>query len=329
MNEQNLSSQMPENLDERQPVKRPGKQNSIVPRSSVAGRALVSVVAIMAFLASLTLGAVSLVSATAQSWQSDIAREITIQVQPIEGVDLDAQLVKAQQVVGSFSGIVSITILDDETTIALLEPWLGSGFDMAELPVPRLISVQIDENAPPELAKMREKLQQQVKGASIDDHRNWVDRLNTMARATIVGGLLIFSLVIAATVLTVVFATRGAMAGNKTVIEVLHFVGADQGYIASEFQRHFLLLGLKGALSGGVMAILVFFIAGLWTGKNIADPSVEQVTALFGTFSVGVWGYVSAVVLIFAIAFMCALTSRYTVLRHVGSLERSGIEEEM
>src|SRR6201982_2373823 len=61
----------------------------IVPRASIAGRALVAVVAIMTFLASITTGAVLLGSASAAEWQSEVASEITIQVRPAPGRDLD------------------------------------------------------------------------------------------------------------------------------------------------------------------------------------------------------------------------------------------------
>ena len=69
-----------------------------------------------------------------------------------------------------------------------------------------------------------------------------------MAAAAVAGGLGIFGLVLAATVLSVAFATRGAMASNRPIVEVLHFVGAKEAYIASQFQRHFLVLGLKGGI---------------------------------------------------------------------------------
>jgi len=49
-------------------------------------RALVAVVAIMTFLASITTGAVLLVSASAAEWQSEVASEITIQVRRRQGV---------------------------------------------------------------------------------------------------------------------------------------------------------------------------------------------------------------------------------------------------
>src|SRR3981189_737273 len=61
----------------------------IVPRASIAGRALVAVVAIMTFLASITTGTVLLVSASAAEWQSDVASEITIQVRPSAGRDVE------------------------------------------------------------------------------------------------------------------------------------------------------------------------------------------------------------------------------------------------
>lgn len=299
------------------------KPHSIVPRANVAGTALTLVIAIMAFLASLTLGAVTLVNDTARGWQSDIAREVTIQVRPVEGQDMSEALAKAQEIAGTLQGVTSVNVVDTETTARLLEPWLGDGLDLKELPVPRLISLGIDENNPPEFQRLREELSSNLKGASLDDHRAWVDRLTTMARATIVSGTLIFALMMAATVLTVVFATRGAMAGNKHVIEVLHFVGAEPRYIASQFQRHFLLLGLKGAVAGGALAIVAFLIIGFWTRRNMADPTADQVSALFGTFSVGPWGYAGTIVLVFAIGLLTALTSRATVLRHVGGLDAS------
>ena len=89
----------------------------------------------------------------------------------------------------------------------------------------------------------------------LDDHRGWIERMRAMAGTAVAVGVAILVLVIAATMLSVTFATRGAMATNKPVIEVLHFVGAKNGFIAGHFQRHFLLLGLQGGALGGGAAI--------------------------------------------------------------------------
>ena len=111
------------------------------------------------------------------------------------------------------------------------------------------------------------------------------------------------------------------MAGTKEVIEVLHFVGAEQAYIAKQFQWHFLVLGLIGAVAGGFLAIIVFLSLGFWATKSVADPTADQMSALFGTFAVGPSGYIATVLLIFGIAGLTALTSRFTVLRHLNTLD--------
>ncbi len=303
----------------------PRTSHSVVPQGSIAGRSLTLVIAIMAFLASLTLGAVSLVSDTARSWQSDIAREITVQVRPVAGAsaDMEQRVLLARQIAGGTPGIASVSVVDDEATRRLLEPWLGSGMVLDELPVPRLLRLSINRASPPDLSALAAELADAVPGASLDDHRSWQGRLATMARATVLAGGVIFLLMLAATVLTVIFATRGAMAGNRHTIDVLHFVGAERNYIAAQFQRHFLWLGLKGGLAGGVVAIAVFVALGLWSGRDVADPVADQAFALFGTFAVGWTGYTGVVALVFAVAVLTALTSRYTVLAQVGDLDGS------
>src|SRR5690348_18070661 len=80
----------------------------IVPRASIAGRALVAVVAIMTFLASITTGTVLLVSASAAEWQSEIASEITVQVRPAAGRDLDRDAAAAAAAMRAQAGIVEV-----------------------------------------------------------------------------------------------------------------------------------------------------------------------------------------------------------------------------
>src|SRR3978361_1839960 len=80
----------------------------IVPRASISGRALVAVVAIMTFLASITTGAVLLVSASAAEWQSEVASEITIQVRPQTGRDLDRDAAAAAEATRGTAGTAGV-----------------------------------------------------------------------------------------------------------------------------------------------------------------------------------------------------------------------------
>lgn len=293
----------------------------ILPPSNIQGNALLVVIAIMAFLACLTLGAVSMVQATAAGWQSQIAREITIQIKPDDGLDMDKALIKARDLALTFVGTKEGQIMDDEATARLLEPWLGTGLDLDELPVPRLVIITIDETNPPDFAAMREMLKAQVPQAFLDDHRTWVDRLVQMARTTVLIGSGVLILVFTAMVLTVVFATRGALSGNRHIIEVLHFVGAEGSFVAQEFQKHFLKISLKGAAAGGLLAAGLFAIAGYWQSRSLATPESDQAAALFGTFSIGYLGYLGIFATMIVIALLTTLTARLTVIRTIYEID--------
>src|SRR6187402_1532510 len=230
----------------------------IVPRASIAGRALVAVVAIMTFLASITTGAVLLVSASAAEWQSEVASEITIQVRPQAGRDLDRDAVAVADAMRAQPGIVEIRPFTKAESAKLLEPWLGAGLSFDDLPVPRVIVARVAPGTVLDLAALRGRVMQLAPSASVDDHRAWIERMRSMTGATVFAGLGILALVIVATIISVSFATRGAMAANRPIVEVLHFVGAGDAFIANRFLRHFLRLGLEGGLIGGGAAMLGF-----------------------------------------------------------------------
>src|SRR3954454_4451595 len=130
----------------------------IVPRASISGRALVAVVAIMTFLASITTGAVLLVSASAAEWQSEVASEITIQVRPQAGRDLDRDAAAAAEAMRTQPGIVEVRPFSKEESAKLLEPWLGSGLSIEELPVPRVIVARLAPGTTLDLATLRSRV---------------------------------------------------------------------------------------------------------------------------------------------------------------------------
>jgi cell division transport system permease protein len=294
---------------------------SIVPADSISGRALLAVIAIMTFLATLTLGAVVLVRSAAGEWQSAVAREVTIQVRPIEQRNIEADVQKVVALASATPGVSSVRPYTKDESARLLEPWLGNGLALDELPIPRMIVVRVAPGETPDLAALRKQLAEQVPGASLDDHRNWVERMRAMARSAVVVGLAILALVLAATMLSVMFATRGAMSTNRAIIEVLHVVGAKKSFIASEFQRHFLLLGLKGGAIGGTAAMAFFALIGLTSDWFKGSAGEAQAGALFGNLSLGPEGYGAMIGLVVLVAAVTAGTSRLTVRHTLQALE--------
>ncbi|HEY2231243.1 MAG TPA: ABC transporter permease [Xanthobacteraceae bacterium] len=298
----------------------PRFEATIVPKATIAGHALIAVIAIMTFLASLTIGALMLLRAAAGDWQADLAREVTIQVRPVTGRDIEADIGKAAAIARTVHGIAGVRPYTKQESSQLLQPWLG-GLALDELPVPRLIAVAIVPGEVPDLGTLRAALVDGVPPATLDDHREFVDHMRVMSRAIVAGATGVLALVMLATVLSVTFATRGVMATNRQVIEVLHFIGAKNSFIAGHFQRHFLLLGLQGGAIGGGLALLLFALADIVNGWLLSSPGGAQLTALFGSFSIGLAGYVAVLGQIVLTALVTAATSRRTVNRTLETVQ--------
>jgi cell division transport system permease protein len=292
----------------------------IIPADTVAGRSLIAVVAIMTFLAALTAGTILLVQDAATHWRSDLAREITIQIRARDGKSIEAEAAKAAGIAKNIPGLNDVRILSPLETGEMLEPWLGRGLELGTLPVPKLIVARRAESGA-DLAALREILRKEVPDASIDDHSGWAVRLSAISGSVLLAGFAILALVMAATALSVVFATRSAVTGNRAIVEVLHFIGARDSYIASVFQRHFLGAGLKGALAGGLAAAGLFGLLALAPEIIARVAGAAGVPILFGEPVLRPAGYFGIAAVVLLVVALATLTTRYTVFRTLRSID--------
>lgn len=289
---------------------------AIVPEGSVAGRALVIVLAIQCFLACLTAGAVYMVNQSASAWMSDVASEVTVQIPTAEGVDMEKRMTEVALFLARQKGVSQVRPLSKAESAELLEPWLGQNAALDALPVPRLVALEIDRANPPDFAALQTAIASRYPGAALDDHRRWQQEIRTFTRSLALGGLAILVLVAAATVAVVISATKSAMSANREIVQVLHLVGAKEGFIAHEFDRHFLTLGVRAGLIGAAAAAFVFlilpFVTNLLGGGIVASAEIRR---LVGTAALDWAGYLLLAAVVTVIAALCMLTSRYQVQR--------------
>ena len=293
------------------------RDQPLIPVDSAASRALVAVIAILTFLAALAGGAAHMVARASGDWRSAVSNEMTVQIKPDVRRSIDDDLKKAADLFRGAAGVEAVRIVPRAESDRLLEPWLGTGLALAELPVPRLVIVTIVRGSRPDNEALRQSLRREVPGASLDDHRLWIGRLSTMANTLILAGVVVVVLVTAAAGLAVAFATRGAMAGSQDSVEVLHLVGADDSFIAREFQRRFLKLGLEGGAIGGLVALVVTAVLGWISLSWSSGPGADQLQALFGSFEIGWIGYLIVVLIAAVVALIAGFVSRLTVRRHL------------
>jgi cell division transport system permease protein len=310
--------------DVRAPARRQGEPERantlVVSPNSVTGRSLTLVISIMCFLACLTAGAVYMINESANAWLKDIASEVTVQIEPRASIDTEKTLRDATAFLERRPGIAHASALSLDDSSKLLEPWLGQSDVLAALPVPRLIAIQINRESPPNIETLRADLVKQFPGATLDDHRHWQRQIVTVTRSFALGGIAILLLVAAATTAIIVSATRSSLASNREIVEVLHFVGATDRYIAREFERHFLRLGVRAGLVGATCAAAVFLsMTAVMQFLGGGDFTVAEVHRLIGSGSLDVEGYMLLGGVVIIIAALCMLTSRFGVFRILNS----------
>jgi cell division transport system permease protein len=304
------------------PARFQARSSQIVPSASIAGNALTVVIAIMSFLACLTAGAVYMVNRSAQAWVNDITSEITVELDPINTADIEKKMTLVSLFLAKQNGITEVKPLTADESAKLLEPWLGETTALSALPIPRLIAVTIDRSNPPDIALIKDALTQNFEGVTLDDHRRWQAEIKTLTRSAALGGLAVLGLVAAATIAVIVSATRSAMATNREIIEVLHFVGANERFISREFERHFLGLGVRAGLVGALAAALAFLLFPVLThmlgGGIVTAAETER---LIGSGELDLAGYFLCILVVFVVACLCMVTSRLGVIRVLKSYE--------
>ncbi|MBB4075762.1 cell division transport system permease protein [Bartonella fuyuanensis] len=295
---------------------------AIIPSSNISGKALVAVISIMTFLSSFTLIGVDLIHRAAKNWSNQISYEATIQIRPVDNVDINKTLRDAVQLVKTFSGVQDAKIVDQKATEKLLEPWFGTGFNFKELPLPRLIIVTLKGNETINFSAINHAIKTQIPGGQFDDHRIWVHRFATMAHTTVFIGLSILALVLGSLMLTIIFSTRNALAENAHIINVLYFLGTETLFIARQFAWHFFKTSLRGALFGGFTSIFLFLVFCIWTNYNLGRVEASQVTALFGHISMNSIPYGKIIFLIIFVSFVTTLTNHMTILTQLKKIDQ-------
>jgi len=239
--------------------------------------------AVMCYLATLALGGLMLVEAAVTQWTSGMTSQMTVQLRPTSGIDLSAETEKALAILSAAPGVLAARRIERAEALKLLEPWLGRTSVLEELPLPSLIAVAVDRTRPPDLAALERQLSANVRGVSIDTHARWQSQLIRTASTLRHLSLSILALIALSATALVIFATRSVLDANRGVIEVLHLVGAQDGFIARAVKGRFLRSGFLAGLLGTIGGIATFAILGLIGApagsSTLAEASTELLIA--------------------------------------------------
>lgn len=284
-------------------------------KKDASARFLPLLIGFMVFLAALALAGALSMNAVVTDWRSAFTGKLTVQVPNEDGVKDQLQRAQVDSVVDLLraqGGVEEVELLSEAETRALIEPWLGSGSSLQELPLPSLIAVTLSEEADPDLTAISIKLQEAAPGTVIDDHQRWLGEVLTNLRSLQLLALGLLIVVGVSAMLAVVYVTRTGLAIHHEVIELLHLIGAKDAYVARQFQRQALSMGLTGGAIGLLIAVPVVLLIGtlLAGGETAIFPQVR-----FGPVE---WGLMAALPVLTAVIAM--VTARRTVLRSLTDL---------
>ncbi|HYD15442.1 MAG TPA: ABC transporter permease, partial [Hyphomicrobium sp.] len=245
---------------------------------------------------------------------------VTVQVQAKDGTDVEKVTQDVAAHLRQQNGINKVTVMSAAESAALLEPWLGQIDDLSALPLPRLIALELDRTGTPDVEAVRAGLTSKFQGVTLDDHRRWQQQIMTITHSFALGGLAILALVAMATTAIIVSATKSSMASNREIVEVLHFVGATDRFIAREFEKHFLRLGVRAGLVGAGFALAVFLLMPtLVQIMGGGSMTLSELHRLVGSGALDMAGFVLLGIVVVVIAALCMLTSRFGVFRILNS----------
>ena len=288
----------------------------IVPPGSVTGSSLTLVIAIMSFLAALTAGGVYVIFNAANVWTNKISAEITVQIRQRAGDSGDEKSVEITRFISDQNGVKRVTPFTREQSLKLVEPWIGKSEVLKSFAIPRLIAVEIDRDNPPDISTLKKVLEAKYPGALLDDHGHWRHEIRRLTRLLELAGIGMLFLMATATGAVIIAAATSSLASNREIVSVLNFVGAEEKFIARQFEAHFLKVGIKAGIVGvGLAAIVFLCLPYLTEGVSSSVTSQAEIRRLVGAGTLDLYGYIVLLFVVIAVAAICKMTSRYGVRR--------------
>ena len=228
-------------------------------------------ISIALFIFAITLSGVLAINSMLANWNESILGSLTVQIMPVNNTDRAKAMAetlehqdKTVEFLKTVDGVIKVTPLPDSQLQKLIQPWLGDGVNLGNLPIPRIIDVKLAPDANIDFGKVAADLVQVSPYASLDNHKLWLNKLIKFADGLKVLAMSVLALVTAITSGAIFYTTQMSLGLHGAIIEILHIMGAKDTYIAQQYARRMAFLGLVGGVIGLLFAIpTIFFIASL------------------------------------------------------------------
>lgn len=248
-------------------------------------------IGMMVALAALLLCFVVTINSWAIERHSDYASNMTVNIPVVNGENppSDEVIKNITETLEKASGVESVTRIEKQNMQKMLVPWLGETMANADLPLPVVLDITLKKNVKVDVPKLQGAISQIFAGTEIDTHETWIAAFISFSNAIRTLITIFAVLIIAAIGIMIAFTSRASLHLHSKAVSLLHSVGAEDGYIARQFQQEACMLTTRGAAAGCAIAAISFWSMGQYMLSlgNAAIPSLamsnEHFMLLFGT----------------------------------------------
>jgi cell division transport system permease protein len=284
------------------------RQSNLALEKDDSNRFLPWLIAFMVLLAALSVAGLLMLNQISNIFEHSIQDTMTVQIPAAENVTIDERHVsEALAALKKIGGVLSAKRVASENVRKLLEPWLGETAGSEGLPLPLIIDVEVDRGSDLTAEKLTHLLSPIMPGTTVDDHSVWLKSLVETIRSTELIAASIVLLITLATIGTVIFTTRTGMGIHRQTIEVLHFVGAQDEFIARQFATRAFIVGLQGGFGGILLAAPILYLFD-YVLRNLEEGLLPK-----ASLDISIWISVGFILPI--VALIAMMTARSTVLK--------------
>ena len=284
----------------------------ILPKRGRTAGLLALAIGVMVYLASMAMAGGMAITITTQSWKVDLNETLTIKIDQLEGRNEEADMAAVLEILKTVPGVASARPVTNREMTDLLAPWLGENINFKDLGLPLLIDVERDKRYSVDSERLKQQLIEVAPGAQLDDHGIWRTALEALALTIQIIAFGVVTLIILATVAVVIFATKADLAAHNETVQVLHLVGARDKYIAGEFQRYFLKIGIRGGIFGFTLS------SGTLIGFSYLADIIDQ--AFLTALAPGLLSYLILLPAPLLVAVVAMTTAKATVLQTLSKM---------
>lgn len=269
-------------------------------------------IGIMVALATFLLSLVFALGGWVGNHQQDYATNVSVIIPgSVEKLDEKTTLVKAA--LAKEKAIANVKQVSENNLRALLTPWIGSGDALQDMSLPVVLDITLKEGKETlDESKLKAALAEIEPTIELDTHNSWAEVFAAFIRILQGLAVMLVGTILGAMTLMIVFSARASLHLHERTVSLLHAIGAEDVYIARQFQNEHFKIGLKAAAIGAACAAFAYWGLGLCVA-GIKAPVLP-------TFQFS-YPHIALVLLMpFACAMIVRAATRYSVLTQLGKI---------